>query len=71
MQLSKTANVKPGSRPATEWEIMVANYHGMSVEGIRVPDNCPAILTKEQRAVMAQLVTPGTHAYKMFTETSK
>lgn len=64
------ANKTP-SKPATPWELAMSQATGIPVEGLRVGPSNPFILSKEQRAMMAELATPGTHAHKMFTETSK
>lgn len=71
MQIQKSSHVKPGSRPATPWEIAMAAQLGMTVEQVRVPSDCPAFLTKEQQAAMRDLVTPGSVAHKKFTKAAE
>lgn len=56
---------------ATPWELAMSRATGKRPSFFRVPRDNPAVLTKEQQAVMRDLVTPGCAAHKKFVNGSK
>lgn len=56
---------------ATPWELAMSKATGKNPSFFRVPRDNPAVLTKEQQAVMRDLVTPGCTAHKKFVNGSK
>lgn len=53
---------------ATPWELAMSRATGKAPSFFRVPRGNPAVLTKEQQAMMRDMVTPGGKAHKVFTK---
>lgn len=52
----------------TPWELAMSAASGKKPSFFRVPRDNPAVLSKEQQAVMRDLVTPGCNAHKLFSK---